>query len=275
MDQVTLHKVQKELLQILKDFDDICSKHHLTYWLEGGTCLGAVRHNGFIPWDDDVDVGMLRRDYEKFMKIAPSEFGDTYFLENWNVESGYGLPFAKVRKNGTRYVEAGSQNAHCHHGFYLDIFPYDNYPDNEEDLKKVKHTTEWVSRMILMKCGYTPWLNGGFSLKRYLLYLPVRIMALFHNTKKLKHEYDLVAQIANGSSTGKIYSSAYITGKDCPCRSEVFQSFERHKFEDCEFLIPRRWDEYLTAQFGDYMKLPPVEERENRHTILNLDFGEK
>lgn len=98
-----------------------------------------MRHNGFIPWDDDMDVGMLRRDYEKFMKIAPSEFGDTYFLENWNVESGYGLPFAKVRKNGTQYVEAGSQNAHCHHGFYLDIFPYDNYPDNEEDLKKVKH----------------------------------------------------------------------------------------------------------------------------------------
>lgn len=95
-------------------------------------------------------------------------------------------------------------------------------------MKKVKHTTEWVSRMILMKCGYTPWLNGGFSLKRYLLYLPVRFMALFHNTKKLKHEYDSVAQIVNGSSTGKIYSSAYITGKDYPCRSGVFQSFERH-----------------------------------------------
>lgn len=108
MDRKTLRKVQLTQLEILKEVDRICTKHGIKYWLSGGTQLGAVRHNGFIPWDDDLDIDMMREDFNRFLKIARTELQESYYLQDWFTEKAYGLPFAKIRKNNTLFVEAGS-----------------------------------------------------------------------------------------------------------------------------------------------------------------------
>lgn len=96
-----MHKmtnVQHIELEILKKIDEVCKKHNINYWLDSGTLLGAVRHQGFIPWDDDIDIGMLREDYEKFLKVAQKDLGDDYFLQTRSTDKNYPLVFAKVRK---------------------------------------------------------------------------------------------------------------------------------------------------------------------------------
>lgn len=93
----------------MKDIDKVCTENHIKYWLYAGTLIGAVRHNGFIPWDDDLDVAMLREDYERFLKVAPKCLGNRYFIQTWESDPGFALPLAKVRKNDTIYLDSGSQ----------------------------------------------------------------------------------------------------------------------------------------------------------------------
>ena len=131
MDNLQLAKVHLVQLEIANEVKKICENYKIKYFLIAGTLLGAVRHRGFIPWDDDLDMGMLRKDYIKFLKIARKELDDKYYLESWKVASGYGLPFTKIRMNGTKYIERNSKDVNCHLGIFIDIFPFDNVPDNK------------------------------------------------------------------------------------------------------------------------------------------------
>lgn len=116
------------MLQILCATDKICTEHHLTYWLEGGTLLGAVRHHGFIPWDDDMDISMPRKDYEQFLKIAPQLLPKDLFLQTQQSDPQYKLPIAKIRKRGTLLIETGETgNENYCHGIFIDIIPNDYY----------------------------------------------------------------------------------------------------------------------------------------------------
>ena len=121
-----LKVTQQNLLDLMITLDGICRKENISYSLHGGTLLGAVRENGFIPWDDDMDIGMLRADYEKFLNVAKEKLNKKYFLQTWDTDEKFALPFAKIRLNGTKYIEHNSKNVDIHNGIYIDIFPYDN-----------------------------------------------------------------------------------------------------------------------------------------------------
>lgn len=155
-----LKEVQHAVLGIMKDIDKVCTENHIKYWLYAGTLIGAVRHNGFIPWDDDLDVAMLREDYERFLKVAPKCLGNRYFIQTWESDPGFALPLAKVRKNDTIYLESGSQYSNCHHGLFVDIFVYDNLPDGSLDLFLTKICMQLVFRINLIKGNNTPWIIG-------------------------------------------------------------------------------------------------------------------
>src|SRR5690554_5979187 len=131
MNNLQLAKVHKVQLEIANEVKRICEKNNIKYFMIAGTLLGAVRHRGFIPWDDDLDIGMLRNDYKRFIELAAKELNDTYYLETWYTSSGYGMPFAKIRKNDTRYIEKSSKDVKCHPGIFIDIFPFDNVPNNK------------------------------------------------------------------------------------------------------------------------------------------------
>ena len=119
MEQEVLRKVQPILLEMLKEIRRVCDENGIRYFLYRGTFLGAVRHKGFIPWDDDMDVAMLRSDYEKFCEIAPQKLSDEYCFQNWHTDRDYAHPFGKVRKRGTVYVEAKCRRL-PENGFYID-----------------------------------------------------------------------------------------------------------------------------------------------------------
>lgn len=115
--------LQKVEFDILVEFDRICRKFNLKYFLFSGTLLGAVRHGGFIPWDDDIDVAMPINDYYKFVKICKTELGEDYFLQTYNTDY-VNFWYAKIRKNNTTMLESGFENVNMHHGVWIDIFPY-------------------------------------------------------------------------------------------------------------------------------------------------------
>lgn len=123
-----LRQLQLSELEILKEFVRICEKHHLKYVLTGGTLLGAVRHGGFIPWDDDIDVAMLRADYDRFAQLCKDELGPKFFYQSPATDPYYFLTYAKIRKNGTEIYEERFRKAKFHKGIFIDIFPLDFCP---------------------------------------------------------------------------------------------------------------------------------------------------
>ena len=128
--QDTISKVQAVICEIMQQIDTICRRHNLTYFAIGGTALGAVRHQGFIPWDDDIDIGMPRKDYEAFMRYAAEELPQGYFLQTFATEKKTPFYFAKIRKDNTKFVEFYLRDLDIHQGIFVDIFPFDNVPDN-------------------------------------------------------------------------------------------------------------------------------------------------
>lgn len=131
-----IKQVQAIELEILLEVDRICRKHRISYFLDSGTALGAVRHKGFIPWDDDIDIGMLRDDYERFLSVAQEEMGQDYFLQTYRTD-GTPIMFAKVRKTGTTFVEFRLRKFPINHGLFIDIFPYDYLPQEGDVWKHI------------------------------------------------------------------------------------------------------------------------------------------
>lgn len=131
MDNETLRKLQLVELEIANEIKRVCVENNIKYFLESGTLLGAVRHGGFIPWDDDMDIGMMRDEYEKFLKIAPEKLSSEFILQTWKNEKDYSLTFAKVRKLDTIFLEYEFKDSSMHNGIWVDIFPYDSVPEKK------------------------------------------------------------------------------------------------------------------------------------------------
>lgn len=133
-----LEKLHAELYSILKEIDRVCSKHHIPYFIIGGTAIGALYDGAILPWDDDVDIGMKRADYNRFLEVAPQELGPSFFLSWLGTDPRSPYYFAKVKKNGTLFVEEMFRKVPMHPGIFVDIFPFDRIPDNKW-LRTIQH----------------------------------------------------------------------------------------------------------------------------------------
>lgn len=274
MDNKLLRQVQLVQLEILKEVKRVCDENNITYSLEGGTLLGAIRHKGFIPWDDDLDISMVRDEYERFLKIAPKVIDSKYIVQSWYSDQGYGLPFAKVRKRDTLYLEKATEKAACNQGIFIDIFPYDEYPDSPEEQEKQRKIFTFYKTLIRAKCHYTPWYETGtINWKKYILYLPFRFLAMFQTKETMIKKYDANARKHNGEGHKRLYVqgiSAY--GKYLVDRG-MFKEEILIPFEDDEFKAPKEYDKLLSSMYGDYMTPPPKGQREDRHRVLKISFG--
>ncbi len=270
MDKETLRKVQLIQLEMAEEVKRICETNCIPYFLTAGSCLGAIRHQGFIPWDDDLDIGMLREDYERFCEIVLDQLSGKYNFQFWGNDKNYAIPFAKVRKNGTVYQEnkavLGGNN-----GIYIDIIPYDNVPAKNSGWHLFKLYI--LERLILMKCRYRPWRDDDkINWSRFLFYLPFRILCIFFSHSALTKKFDKIAKCVDKSS-GKVYTQLGERNFYCFERKWMDHTVDV-PFENQNFRVPGDYHVYLTVAYGDYMKLPHESQRENRHQIAVLDFGE-
>ncbi len=252
-------------LELFKHLSSIFEKHNIKYFFIGGSALGAVRHKGFIPWDDDIDIGIPREDYERFLEICKSELSDRYLLQ----EPGFGCPsgFAKIRIKDTLYVEQSTCHLDINHGIFLDIFPLDGVPSDEK--LKSKHLKA-VKRQILITtaCFINPDALSGFAKKTV-----AKLCGTFLNGNKQnlklqrlmkKYPYSQSEIIAN-------YTGAWWT-KEMMQRS-IMGDGTMLEFEGISVRVPENYHAYLTNLYKDYMRLPPEEKRVSHHGIVKIDVG--
>ena len=198
MNSELLRCVQLTQLDMAKELKRICEKYHINYFLDCGSLLGAVRHQGFIPWDDDMDFGMMREDYDRFLEIAPKELPANLFLQTAETDSGYGYAFAKIRKNDSLYLERVSENSKENHGIFIDIFPYDSLPDTTVERKKLYQKLTVLKMAMKVKAKYEPWNDTEHkNWKRWILYRPAHLLSIFISPKALLRKYNKVACLYN------------------------------------------------------------------------------
>ena len=158
--------LQLSELDLLIEFDRICKKYSIRYFLVGGTLLGAIRHKGFIPWDDDIDVGIMREDYELFLKVCPKELHKDYQLCNWDNDN-FPLPFSKLRIKGTQLIEESSMDTDINKGIYIDVFVFDKVSNSKFKRSWQKIRTLMLRKILLVRCHYKVLIHQK-GLKKFL-----------------------------------------------------------------------------------------------------------
>lgn len=258
-----LSKLQEIDLKMLKIFLEISQKHNLSYFLLGGSCLGAVRHRGFIPWDDDIDIGMPRYDYEKFLKIAPEELPDGYFLQCSKTEPNYPMNFSKIRNSKTTFIEKTAQYIKMNHGAFIDIFPLDGYKKSKWFNLKNRIYSLCTEKIFFQ----TQKQNKIKTVTKKILSSYIKDYRKARDKRDClfkKHEYDKCEFVSN-------FCGAWGEREIMP--KEYFGNGTKSIFEGITVIIPEKYDLYLNKLYGNYMELPPVEKRKAHHfcKVIDLD----
>ena len=265
-----LKKLHELELKIALELKRICDKHQIKYFLIAGTMLGAVRHGGFIPWDDDMDIGMLREDYEKFIRVCKAELPEEYFLQTWDTDLEYPFSYAKIRINYTEIIEKFSQYSNAHTGIFIDIFPFDNVPEKMIDKKIQGKKVYFLRRLLWIKKGYGKEYFTSTSDK--LMYGILRFISKLVSFKYLKDKLQkTLTKYNKGISEFVFTDGAYGYEKEAIKRKWV-TNLSTIKFENEEFLAIKEYEDYLSYFYGDYMILPP-ENKRGGHQIININFG--
>lgn len=269
MDDDKLRRLQLKELELLKRFADICDKNQLRYYLLGGTFLGAVRHKGFIPWDEDVDIGMPRPDYEKFLEIAQDHFKSPCCIDNHIINKEARFGFTKIIDSSMRVINYSS-NVPVEGYAWIDIIPLDGFPDpglgraihkmrltfwrtlclmiQFDELVDHKRKRGAFAAFLLKAAGLFKWAFKGMDYNA----------CYRHLTKLLKkYEYD--------SDTADIINYLASKGFLEVYPRECFENLKLYDFEDARFAGPEDYDRVCSLVYGDYMKLPPEDQRSKHH----------
>ena len=268
-----LERLKKIQIEILKEIIRICEKHSLKWFTVGGTTLGAVRHAGFIPWDDDIDIGMLREDYDKFLAIAPKELLNGFVLAHYSVDKKVPHYFAKVRKDNTLFVEESSRKIRMHHGIFVDIFPHDRVPENEDKAKRHLKKMLRYNRLYINKSTTIPF-NKANKFKYFInscIKKAVKIFTCGFSKEYFYNKLDKFVKKYNNADTEMISQSGF--AQFIAKESDIFPTIKM-KFEDIEVQVPNNYDTILKQTYGNYMELPPIEKRFN-HAPKQLKIEEE
>ena len=277
-DDKTLKKLQKIELNILKEFDSICEKNKLDYFLVGGSAIGVVRHHGFIPWDDDIDVGMNRKDYDKFLKIAKEKYSKKYTIMNNDTNPKFPLMNTRWGLNGTEYKTKDLKDIPGNFGIFLDIFCFDNIPDDEKLMKK-QGTKAWFYGKMLVLSGVKKPVLYYYGIKAKILscifFCSHYVLKIFHLTSKYfyKKAYKYAIKYKDEDTKKFAYMFDPKRFTSIIDKSDVYPT-KKMKFENIEVRVPCKIERYLERRYGDYMKLPPVEKRHN-HPPYSLKFDDE
>lgn len=247
-----LKKVWSVELDLLKRFLDFCDANNLKCWVDGGTMLGAVRHKGFIPWDDDVDMVMPRADYDRMLQLAPAYFTEPYFLQSAYTDTDYFRGHAQFRRSDTAAIRPSDSFQPFNQGIFIDIFVLDNAPDDEERRRKIIHDSTKIFRFL--KAKNTAILASG------------RLGLVFRKIR-CRREVKRKGWTAIYRKAEDILRST--AGEDCKCVAELSFSgdsimFPRHIFDETAWIdfenikvpVPKDFDTFLRTQYGDNYMTP-------------------
>lgn len=256
--------LQLKLLEMAKYIDKLCKENDIEYYLAYGSCLGAVRHNGFIPWDDDFDIAMTYENYKKFCKVCKDKLDtDTYFLQNMETEPNFYLSFAKLRNIKTVLIEESNKDCDITYGVYIDIFPIVGIPKN-----KLKKSWLKINRAFVLSANRNvinnKILKGIFNI----------ILKIFKKERIIRFCTKQVTKYScndceewNSIFDGDGFQIGYTT-------KDIMGQPKYVKFEDTVFPIPEQYDKYLKNLYGDYMQVPSEEQiKFKEHTAVKIELN--
>lgn len=264
--------IQKDMI---KELDRVCRENNIRYSIFCGTLLGAVRHKGYIPWDDDADIAMLREDYEQFKRAANQLNPEICFFQDHETDSEYRWGYAKLRRTGTTFIRAGQEHVKCKTGVFIDIFPLDDVPRGVVG-QMVQDFYCFCLRKIL-------WSEVGkhsqkSTLKRLWFWLiswikPEFVFRLCKRMEK-KSRNDSVNRVRTLTfpAFGKLYRKNPLRER-YGLPKEWFTKLQEYEFEGLKLMGTKDYDGILTYTYGDYMKLPPEEERYPHAPVSYYDFN--
>lgn len=264
-------EVQGKILEVMKHIDKLCRDNGIVYYIMGGTALGAVRHGGFIPWDDDLDIFMTPSEYEKFKKVFESENSSLFVLQEWRTTTDY-LEYAKVRMNGTTFIEeAFKDRKDLHQGIYVDIMILHKVPENKFIQKLVYYESKFVTLYALSQRNWKPKSTSQKLVLNSLKFMPCKLMAKcfyrrIYKYDDMKTNFKYCYWITPAKFRSGLFDSSFFSDPvDIPFEDTVLQGSKKIK-------------EYLEYRYGDYMKLPSKEAQQAAvHAMLfdvNRDYKE-
>lgn len=261
-----LRRLQLVQLEILKVIDKLCREHGIAYSLYAGTLLGAVRHKGFIPWDDDLDICMSRAEYEHFLKVWEAEKPQGYLLQNKENTQVFTQSFSKVRKEHTCFLQYDWERGRYHTGIFVDVFPIDRLPS--EPLEKRLFQWNCLKYLLFTREFVPP--KGSFLQKT----VSGSLLAVVPRKRRAGYRERLLKRIKRYNDRNDLPCVGTETlrevGRNLPV--DFMSRFVDLPFEDGSFMCSAVWEQYLTAKFGNYMQLPPESERAWKHHPIILNF---
>lgn len=270
-----MNELQKKELELFKAFVSVCEKHGLKYFLVGGSALGAIRHKGFIPWDDDIDVGMLREDYDKFVELQYEFEGTPYFIQNFKSDPCYIYNYGKLRDSSTTFIEDNFKNHRINHGVWIDIFPIDGFSKEkmprEKLAKKVKHI--WHQVYLAYFGALRRKVRKETWFKDILLNIVAGLFYVFdiaHYRNKHVEKYVRKIPLEESVMAGNYFG---FNMKREAMDTSLFKEFIKVPFEDMEAYVLKDYDTYLRNLYGEYMTPPPLDKQVGHHYNKGLDLN--
>ncbi len=262
MKKITIEELRKYQIQILDEVAAFCKKHSIQYFLMGGTLLGAVRHQGYIPWDDDIDIAMLREDYERFIELYSKEKGQYYLYSN-RVNKDSIFPFVKVCLKDT-LIHEELINKEEQYGINIDVFPVDSISSADE-----KSVVNKISLLIRLRNFKAASLSAYWKKRDKLLLVRVlfKLGLSFVSYRSIFEKMDQIIREENSKPARFKGNITWGYGLKELTSPNVFDEFIEVSFEGKKYQSPKGYDEWLTCVFGDYMQLPPEEKRIPNHSV--------
>lgn len=271
---VKLRWLQLVELGILKDIDRVCREHGITYWLDSGSVLGARRHGGFIPWDDDIDLGMPRDDCERFLELAPAALGERYRVTSPRTCPQQAALFAKVMLAGTRFATDETEEAGFDQGIFVDVFPYDAVCADAKAAKRQRRSCIlWQSVSYLYHSGHIVVPHGGAlgAVERAACRVAHGLVRVLFSPERIARGFDRAALAAHDNAASSMLMASSYAAID-PYPREMLLPVQSITFEGCEFFAPADVEGYLRKQYGEtWNQLPPENQRRN-HAPKVLEF---
>ena len=275
-DKATLDRLHRIQAMMLNEFNEICSENGIEYFASFGTAIGAIRHGGFIPWDDDIDLCLRRKDYDCLREVIEQKYSDKYEVIDADSQEHYPMINGHLILKNTVFVDEAFKDLDCTLGIFLDLFPYDNLSDDDKEFKKQAFTAWWNNKLMIIRELPHPVITvkgfKGLAIKAavlighyFLRIAGISNQKLYKKSKRASTQYNdkQTSRIGFLCDTNRFANQMHV--------SRIYP-LKKLPFEDTYIWVPNDIDEQLRAYYGDYMQLPPEDNRKN-HYPARLDFG--